>query len=270
VQIFRTADGTLVTDFAPYGPSYSGGVTVAMGDIIGDGYDDLVTGATVGNPHVKVYSGAALANGSFSAVNPDARLLTQFFAYGLNFNVGVNVAVGDVNGDGYADIVTGATAGNPDVRVYNGQDIARGTFQPDGASQIAQFFAYGLNFNVGVNVAVGDVNGDGFVDIITGSSTGNPEVKVYDGRASTTGGLTADTADAHVLDDFFAYPLGSDIGTTVAAADFESTGHFDILTGATQGPATFQVLRANGTAVGPATVFQGTLAGFPAGIFVGA
>src|SRR5262249_46396968 len=42
VQVRRAADGVLVADFAPYGPSYTGPITVAVGDVNGDGIDDLV------------------------------------------------------------------------------------------------------------------------------------------------------------------------------------------------------------------------------------
>src|SRR5262249_54440724 len=147
-----------------------------------DGYKDLVVAATAGNPDVRVYDGQAFANGTFNAANPSASLLAQFFAYGLNFNVGANVAAGDIEHDGYADIVTGATAGNPDVHIYPGKDIAQGKFDPSGKSLIAQFFPYALQFNVGANVAVGDVNGDGYADVVTGATTGNPDVRVYSGQ----------------------------------------------------------------------------------------
>ncbi|HEV3204865.1 MAG TPA: choice-of-anchor Q domain-containing protein, partial [Gemmataceae bacterium] len=150
VQVRKVSDGSLLFEFSPYGPSYQGGVAVAVADIDGDGFPDVITGATSGNPHVKVFSGAVLFNG-FTPANPDAALLTQFFAYGLNFNVGANVAAGDVNNDGFPDIVTGASAGNPHVKVYNGRAIATGalTSSTADANLLTQFFAYGLGFNIG-------------------------------------------------------------------------------------------------------------------------
>src|SRR5262249_45489007 len=153
---FNTAnpDASLLAQFFPYALQFNVGANVAVGDIEKNGYADIVTGATVGNPDVRVYRGKAIATGPFDPNN--ASLLAQFFPYALQFNVGVNVAVGDVNKDGYADIVTGASVGNPDVRVFSGKAIATGTFQPNGSSQLAQWFAYGLNFNVGAFVAVGD------------------------------------------------------------------------------------------------------------------
>ncbi len=248
VQVRRVRDGSLVADFAPYGPGYTGGVSVAVGDVNGDGYQDIVTGATVGNPDVRVYDGQALANGSFNAANPNASLLAQWFAYGLNFNVGANVAVGDVNGDGFADIVTGATVGNPDVRVYSGKDIAQGTFNPSGGSLLAQWFAYGLQFNIGANVAVGDVNGDGFADIVTGATAGNPDVHVYNGKDIADQAGSSSPANPGLLAHFFAYGLQFNIGANVAVADVNGDGFADIITGATAGNPQVRIYDGKGIA----------------------
>ena len=237
VQVHRLGDGSLVADFAPYGPSYTGGISVAVGDISGDGVPDLVTAATVGNPHVKVYDGRDLANGTFNPSNPDASLLASFFAYGLNFNVGANVAVGDISGDGFADLVTGTTAGNPQVKVYDGNAIARHTFNdfnPD-ASLLASFFAYGINFNIGANVAVGDVNHDGFADLVTGATAGNPQVKVYDGKAIARHTLSDANPDASLLASFFAFGLQYDLGAFVSVGDVTGNGYGDVIVGATAG-----------------------------------
>jgi uncharacterized repeat protein (TIGR01451 family) len=316
VQVRRENDGALITEFAPYGPAYTGPISVAVGDVNGDGVPDLVTGAGVGNPDVRVFDGRAFKNGTFDPANPAASLLAQWFAYGINFNVGANVAVGDIEHDGFADIVTGATVGNPHVKVYSGRDIALHTFDPNGSSVLAQWFAYGLQFNIGANVAVGDVSRNGYADVITGATAGNPHVKVYSGRdialhtfdpngssvlaqwfayglqfniganvavANTSGSgyadvITGATAgnphvkvysgqdiangsfqpanpDASLLNDFYAYnSLNANVGVTLAAADFEGTGKFDILTGPTRGPANFRVVKGTANGVMPPAV----------------
>ena len=334
VQVRRSSDGSLVTEFAPYGASYTGPVTVAVGDVSGDGIPDLVTGAGSGNPDVRVFDGLAIENGTFNKNNPGASLLAQWFAYGLNFNVGVNVAVGDVekdgfadvvtgasqgnphvkvysgkdiamhtfnpsgssvvaqwfayglqfnigayvavgdvNGDGYADVVTGASAGNPHIKVYNGKDIALHTFNPDGASLLAQWFAFGLQFNIGATVAVGDVNHDGFGDVIVGAQSGNPQVKVYDGKAITNGTFNGANPDASLLAQFYAYNrLNANVGVTVASADFEGTGSFDILTGPTRTPANVRVVKGTASGIMPPAVngIDLTLTDLTDGVFVGA
>ncbi|MEX0645292.1 MAG: VCBS repeat-containing protein, partial [Parvularculaceae bacterium] len=86
----------------------------------------------------------------------------------------VFVAAGDVNGDGMADIITGAGAGaGPHVKVFDGATGA----------ELRSFMAYAPTFTGGVFVAAGDVNGDGMADIITGADAGAaPHVKVFDGK----------------------------------------------------------------------------------------
>jgi hypothetical protein len=324
-------DNTLVVDFAPYGPNYTGSINVAVGDISGDGYPDIVTAAAVGNPDVRVYDGKAFATGTFNPANPDLSLLAQFFPYALQFNVGATVAVGDVSGDGYcdlitgadvgnpdvrvysgkdiathnfnpngssllaqwfpyalqfnvganvavgdiehdgyADIVTGATVGNPDVRVYSGKDIANHTFNPGGSSLMAQWFAYGLNFNVGATVAVGDANGDGYADVITGASAGNPDVHVYDGQAIANRAFNSAHPETQMIDQFFAYDLNFNIGVNVGSADFENNGHFDILTGASAGAPHYRVVKGTATGVYPPAMFEGIPTDLEGGIAVGA
>src|SRR5581483_2523314 len=113
-----------------------------------------------GGPHVNVFSG------------PDLSVIDSFFAFDANFGGGVNVAAGDVDGDSRPDIIVGAGAGGgPHVKAFSGTDL----------SLRASFFAYGANFAGGVRVAVADVNGDGFGDVITAPGTGlGPTVEAFD------------------------------------------------------------------------------------------
>ena len=152
---------TEITSFFAYDPVFAGGVNVAVGDVNGDGLADIITGAGPGGgPHVRIWSGA------------DFTELGGFFAYDPAFPGGVNVAAGDVNGDGLADIITGAgPGGGPHVRIWSGADF----------SELFGFFAYDPAFPGGVNVAAGDVNGDGLADIITGAGPGGgPHVRIFE------------------------------------------------------------------------------------------
>jgi len=110
VTVYDTADGSLKYSFLAYDANYRGGVRVAVGDVTGDGVDDIVTGTGSGYaPLVKVFDGAS------------GQELTNFLAYDERFVGGVYVAVTDINDDGHADIITGAGAGGgPHVKVFNG------------------------------------------------------------------------------------------------------------------------------------------------------
>ena len=187
-----------------YDSIFKGGVRVALGDVDGDGVVDIITGAgATGGPHVKVFSGA------------DLSLLASFFAYDPIFSGGIFVAAGDVNGDGRADIITGAGAGGaPHVKVFSGADL----------SVLASFFAYAPAHLGGVSVAAGDVNGDGRADIITGAGPGGgPHVRVFSG------------ADLSDLASFYAYVPFFTGGVAVASLDFNGDGLADIVTGAGPG-----------------------------------
>src|SRR5262249_9722746 len=150
---------------------------VAVADILGSGFPDIITVPGPGMlPEIKVFRGQ------------DGALLRDFYAvFGFNpqFTGGANVAAGAILGNGLADIVVGAAAGGlPEVLAYTG----------DG-NKLRDFYAYDPAFGGGVTVAVGDVNGDGIGDIITGTAHGAPHVKVFNGA----------NGDIALLFSFFAY-----------------------------------------------------------------
>jgi hypothetical protein len=175
-------------------------VNVSTGDINGDGYDDIFAGSgNGGGPAVKVFDGKTGA------------LLRSFFAYESSFRGGVIVSAGDVNGDGFADVIAGTgVGGGPVVKVFNGVT----------GELMQSFFAYADTLRGGVNVAGGDVNGDGFDDIIVGAGIGGaPNVRVFDGL---TGAL---------INSFFVFNQNIQGGVNVAATDVTGDGRADIIAG---------------------------------------
>ena len=103
VKVFSGADGSLLANFLAYNSSFSGGVTVAAGDVNGDGHADIITGPGAGGaPKVKVFSG----NGS--------QLLAQFTVGDGSFLGGLRVGFMD------GGVVAAPGAGTlPMVQVYN-------------------------------------------------------------------------------------------------------------------------------------------------------
>ena len=199
----RAFDGSCegnISDFFAYDPAFTGGIYVAAGDINGDGKADIVTGTGDGTQTVvRVFDGAT------------SEMLQNFIPFN-SFTGGVRVAAGDVNGDGFDDIVAGAGAGGgPLVKVFDGHTN----------KSLHSFFAYDPAFTGGVYVATGDVNGDGFADIITGAGAGGgPHVKVFNG------------VTLNVLRDFFAFDPAFTGGVRVAVGDVDSDQFADIVTGA--------------------------------------
>jgi hypothetical protein len=198
VRVFNP-DGSVRFDFFAFEESFRGGVTVATGDVTGDGVDDIVAGAGVGGgPRIRVFDGTTGAE------------VGNFFAYDAALRGGVHLAVADLDADGKAEIVTGAgVGGGPHVRVFT------------AAGQVVrEWFAYDPDQRGGVTVAVGDTDGDGRMEVVTGPGSGHtPEVRVFDAR---TGNQTR---------AMMAYAPGFTGGVFVAAGDLDGDGRAEVVTG---------------------------------------
>src|SRR6185437_6461167 len=95
-----------------YSSSFTGGVRVASGDFNHDGFPDVVVGpGSNSGPNVKVLDG--------KTGDPVAGPLGSFWAFDPSFNGGVNVAAGDVDGDGIPDVIAAAgPGGGPRIRIF--------------------------------------------------------------------------------------------------------------------------------------------------------
>jgi hypothetical protein len=138
--------GAQVASFVPFADFIGGNVAVAVGDVNGDGTQDIITApGEGGGPLVRVFDGAALPG--------ITRPLFELLAYDPLLRGGTNIAAGDVNGDGKADVITGAgNGGGPHVKVFSGAD--------NGATLLLSFFAYEATFRGGVRVGASDFGGD--------------------------------------------------------------------------------------------------------------
>lgn len=256
VRLIDPATGNVNSQFLAFPGNFYGGVRVAVGDVTGDNVNDLVVAAgPSGGPQVIAYDG--LTGG----------VVTGFLAYPSTFTGGVFVAIGDVNGDGRGDIITGAGAGGgPQVSVF---DAVSGQL-------LTSFSAYAQDFLGGVRVAAGDLDGDGRAEVVTAPGFGggpdvrafsvdtasNSIVKVagyyamdpnfYGGLFVSVGNVTGDstpeivigagptggprvdvfTAAGVSLTSFFAYGADFNGGVRVSTADLTGDGVDEIITGA--------------------------------------
>lgn len=170
IKAFKT-NGQLVASFYAYDQSFTGGVSVAAGDVDGDGIDEIITGTGIGGgPHVRIFK----ANGVE---------LTGFYAYHPNFYGGVDVSAGDTSGDGKAEIVVGAgPGGGPHVQTlaYNSS-----TKQ---VSVVSSFYAYEPQVTSGVKVSAGNVrsniNGSKQEILTAPRFSGGPHIRMFDGNSN--------------------------------------------------------------------------------------
>ena len=192
---------------APFGGTFKGEVNVATGDFDGNGVTDFVVSQGPGagsSDRIQLYNGV---NGA---------LVADFNAFGSpTFSGGLSIAFGDVTGDGKDDLlISPQTNGGPTVRMY---DFGTGANPKDLTAFEGNVYLGGLSN------AAGDVNNDGFEDIIVGGGVfSGSRVQILDGKSF------AQTGTKTVIDDFTSFELGFTGEVYVSADDFDGDGHADV------------------------------------------
>jgi len=203
------------------------------GDVNGDGYSDVIVGAS-GYDNGQMEEGRAFVYyGSASGLSLTPDWIAESDQATANFGLAVGTA-GDVNGDGYSDLIVGAPQydnGQTDegrAFVYHGS-ASGPSLTPDWTSESDQPVAW-LGRSVGT---AGDVNGDGYSDVIVGAhvfdqaETDEGRALVFHGSASGLS-LTPDwTAEANQVNARFGISVGT-------AGDVNGDGYADVIVGAYQ------------------------------------
>ena len=250
-----TANGNLVTSWLD--SDFSPGSSFATGDVDGDGLEEVVIGAAIGEPP-KVVIFDKNGNKKF-----------DFFTHEPSFLGGINVAVFDLNNDGRQEIIIApASAGPAEIKIFDyqgslknsffiadrnwrgGLSIAAGDLDGKGKAQIVAgfgpghepqirlinsegrvigvFLAYEKSFRGGVNVAVANL--DGRIDrskaeIIVAPGPGRaPQIKIFDHRAK-------------LKNSFLGYDSSWQAGVSISAGDIDNDGVAEIILSAYPGGA---------------------------------
>ena len=208
-----------------------GSSVATAGDVNGDGYSDVIVGA-YGYDNGQSNEGSAFVYlGSSGGLNSSVNHISESDQPNANFGYAVSTA-GDLNGDGYSDILIGAEAfdngelNEGKVYVFNGSSSGPGVT----ADWTAESDIENARFGSSVSTA-GDVNGDGYSDIIIGARlySGDQAVegKAYIFFGSATGLSTSPdwTAEGNQDNSFFG-------GSVSTAGDVNGDGYSDVIVGA--------------------------------------
>ncbi len=200
VHVFGS-DSAKLSSFFAYDKRLRTGVNVAAGDLNGDGNTEIVTApAGNGGPHIKVF-------------DKNGNLLSSFMAFPAGFKGGVSVAVGDVNGDGRADIIVApASNGGPQVKIFDAN-----------TRLLSTFMAYDPSWRMGLHLGTVDTEGDGKARILVSPAAGfAPQVKMFD-------------ENTNLVSTFFAFPSTLRCGAYPAGGDVNADGKQEIVVGAGEG-----------------------------------
>lgn len=213
------------------------GVSLALGDVNGDGYADCVVGASGYNSKTGrfyIYFGSA---DGIDSINSPASQYRDGDAAAESF--GGPMALGDVNGDGYEDVALGA----PQYSTNYGRAYVYHGSSSGIAASAARVLTGSSGSSFGGKLVIGDTNGDGYADLaVAAPTTARGAVYVYHGGASGIGAAASVSLAGENSGDAFGFNLtmgdsnGDGCAELVAAAPYynSASGRVYIYSG---GPA---------------------------------
>lgn len=221
LRVFRK-NGTFVGEYTAFESKY--GMTISSGDIDGDWKDELIVGMGP-DPNNPAVIKILKYNG-----NGFTEMMSQTMYFDSKY--GINAAIGDIDGDGIPEIITAPGPGPNNAATFS-------IWKYDGLklTEINTFTAF--NGTYGVNLATGDLDGDGNAEIITGTGPDprNPAV------------VKAYKADGTLISEIWPYDSNYGYGVTVASVDIDGDSIDEIVTGLGFGPQNtswVKVFKSNG------------------------
>lgn len=196
--------GNSTTRVTLFDKKFRGGATVAAADVDGDGVDEYIVGAgATGGSQVQIYK-------------QDLTLVRSFYAFPKDMKDGINVAAGDLDGDGQAEIIVAPQPGHtPQVEVFSA-----------AGKKLREFTAFESNFAGGLNVAVMPARLGVAGQIVVSSGFGREaEIRVYD------------SSGKKVVLSWSPFGKGASNGAVVAAGWSDTFGEPILLAGPESGAA---------------------------------
>ena len=212
--------------------AFFGASVSTAGDVNGDGFSDVVIGASAYDNGETNEGRAFVYHGSASGLSSTPAWTAECNEAQAEFGLAVAMA-GDVNGDGFSDVIVGAhgmdgsQSDEGRVFIYHGSASGLGA-----VNAIRSGGGSGTSIHFGFTVSTaGDVNADGFADVIVGAigfdngQTDEGGAFVFHGSAAGLGNLPAWIGEANQASAWYG-------GSVSTAGDMNGDGYSDVLVGA--------------------------------------
>ncbi|HQY87068.1 MAG TPA: PEP-CTERM sorting domain-containing protein [Tepidisphaeraceae bacterium] len=217
------------------------GVYVATGDVDGDDFSECFvsssasfddqSGLPLSPSSVRQVTVENAPPGHDGQLTAHEKFRNELFAYGTSYTGGIRVAVGDVDGDGHAEVATLNESGASRTVIFHKHEMGPNgvdTLSPTSELELSSTLPDGAS----CSIAVGDIDGDGFDDLAVGAAMGEaPLVRLYSweppqlplGPEGTPQGTWILTDSFEVYDSSY---LG---GVNVGLTDFTGDGLADLV-----------------------------------------
>ncbi|RHX94963.1 hypothetical protein DLM76_06415 [Leptospira yasudae] len=203
------------------------GWSVTLGDVNGDGYGDAIVSApSAGADAVYIYHSGG-SSGIATGASPTSTLTAGSAVF-----FGGSIVTGDVNGDGFEDVIVGSygySTSQGRVDVFHSSGSAG---VPTAAVASAQTTLIGaaINNRFGIAVSSGDINGDGYSDVLVGADGISRSYIFHSNGAS--GIASQNLGSSGISNTLLIGESATQFGISVAVGDVNGDGPEDVLIGA--------------------------------------